>query len=441
MSELSYLENGVAPNSRCISLENERREPLSSEDLSRKLGSIIKRLDDLESIVLESPQYAELATLLRLTKASLGLYAEPVRMVTSSKSDVPLEKFESPPEVDVRLSIEENRVRVYEETILELQLTNNGQSPAFLTRIEEIFPPSFEVIDRSGHITSGQESLDMNQRRIDSLATEYLRFTFRSPYEGTFTIKPKVIYSGVGGRRRSYEPAPSKIQIAKEVLPNRLSTGTYDLDSLLLGGVPKGHTIVLTSPSCDEREILIRSFVEQGVESDQATFHFSMNPPVGKKLDKKHESNLYLFLCNPQIPESIRSLPNIFRLKGIENLTEISIALSKAFNGLTDSTAVRRACIEIVSDILLQHGPVQTRRWLTNLLARLKSKSFTVWAVVDPHMHAPHEAAAITSLFDGEISIYERDVETDHKYLKIKRMHNESYLESELSLRKRRPRA
>jgi len=441
MSELSYSKNWIAANTRCISLGDEERRPLSSEDLSRKLGLIIERLDALESIVLENPQYAELATLLRLTKASLGLYAEPVRMVARSKSASLLQECESPPEVEARLFLKGKRVKVCEETDLELQLTNNGHSPALLVKVEEIVPPSFEIVEKSGRTVSGQEAFDMNRRRLDPLTTEDLKFTFRSLDEGTFTIRPKTVYTDTGGHRRSCETAPLTIEVVREVLPNRISTGTRDLDSLLFGGVPKGYAIVLTSPSCDERDLLIRRFVEEGIERDQTTFHLSVNPTIGKKLSRKEESNLYLFVCNPQVPEAARSFPNVFKLKGVENLTEISIALSKAFNGLARSTAGGRACIEIVSDVLLQHGPIQTRRWLANLLAKLKSKTFTVWTVVNPQMHSPHEVHAITGLFDGEISIYERDVGTELRYLRIKRMHDEGYLESELRLRKERLRA
>ncbi len=134
----------------------------------------------------------------------------------------------------------------------------------------------------------------------------------------------------------------------------------------------------------------------------------------------------------------IKSLPNVFKLKGVENLTNIEIALISAFRGLEESpTGPRRACIEIISDVLLQHHAVTTRRWLAGLIPDLRSKGFTTLAVMNPWMHPQEEVQAILGLFEGEINIYEKETKRGlGKFLKIKKMYNQRYLESELPLRK-----
>jgi len=54
-------------------------------------------------------------------------------------------------------------------------------------------------------------------------------------------------------------------------------------------------------------------------------------------------------------------------------------------------------------------------------------------------MHAQEETHAVLDMFEGEISIYEKEKQTDMtKYLRIKKMYNQRYLESELPLRKTR---
>jgi hypothetical protein len=110
--------------------------------------------------------------------------------------------------------------------------------------------------------------------------------------------------------------------------------------------------------------------------------------------------------------------------------------LTKAFRTLKPSAAgPKRICIEILSDVLLQHHAVTTRKWLSGLLPNLKSKRFTTLAVLNPRMHPEEEVQAILGLFEGEIWISEREtVKGTEKVLRIRRLLNQKYLESELSL-------
>jgi len=56
---------------------------------------------------------------------------------------------------------------------------------------------------------------------------------------------------------------------------------------------------------------------------------------------------------------------------------------------------------------------------------------------MNPQMHPRQELQAILDLFEGEINIYEKETQKGlGKYLKIKRMSNQKYLENELLLTK-----
>jgi hypothetical protein len=134
----------------------------------------------------------------------------------------------------------------------------------------------------------------------------------------------------------------------------------------------------------------------------------------------------------------VQDLPNIFKLKGTENLTDIDIALTKAFRTLNQTEKVaKRICIEIVSDVLLQHHSINTRRWLSALLPTLKSKGFTVLAIFNPQMHPSEEIQAVLDLFDGEIAIHEKETQKGlARFLRIKRLSNQKYLKDELVLTK-----
>jgi len=120
-------------------------------------------------------------------------------------------------------------------------------------------------------------------------------------------------------------------------------------------------------------------------------------------------------------------------LKGVENLTDVNIALNSAFLKLEKRP--RRACIGIISDILLQHHAVHTKRWLTSLIPELRSKGFTTLAVMDPGIHSSQDVRAILDLFEGEINILEKETDKGlEKFLKIKKMTNQKYSKSELPL-------
>ncbi len=244
--------------------------------------------------------------------------------------------------------------------------------------------------------------------------------------------KMKAIYVETG-RQEVSQPTP-----AVEVPSGPVATGHADLDNSLFGGIPSKYAVILTSPSCDERDSLVKSFLETGVKKGEATFYVTIDPTVVRTLAQELQPNFYLFVCNPQADVIVKSQSNAFNLKGVESLTEISIALTSAIRKIDPSLkGHRRICISVISDILLQHHAVQTRRWLAGLIPELRSEGFTILAVMDPEMHPAQEVRAVLDLFEGEINIQEKETEKDSgKYLKINKMSNRKYLANELLLKK-----
>jgi KaiC/GvpD/RAD55 family RecA-like ATPase/type II secretory pathway predicted ATPase ExeA len=362
-----------------------------------------------------------------------------VMLTPSEEMAVGLEKFEHA-DIQAKLIQHNKEIRVGEDFALKMQIANMGKEPVLLTKIEEILPSGFQLVAKPTNCEIEDSHLKMKGKRLDPLKTEEIELTIKPLSNGVFEIAPKILCTDEFGRQMSREIESIAVTVSEVALPGRVSTGYEDLDNLLLGGIPENYNVILASPSCDERDLLIKRFIEAGIKEGQPTFYVTIEATGVRALAEEFQSNFYVFVCNPRADLMTKSLPNIFKLKGVENLTDIDIALTKAMQTLdTSKSGPRRACIEIVSDVLLQHRAVTTRRWLVELLPDLKSKGFTTLAVMNPQMHPQEDVQAILGLFDGEIKIYEKETKEGlEKFLRIRKMYNQRYLENELSVKKER---
>lgn len=338
------------------------------------------------------------------------------------------------------LTLDVKDVRAGEDFNVKMQIANVGKEAVQLSKIENMLPENVEIVSKPDSYHFERSCLSLKGKRIDALNTEEINLVMRSFDKGSLEINPIIIYVDEAGHQMTATPNPAAVDVLKVILPNRVSTGYNELDDLLFGGLPRNYSVILTSPSCDEKDLMVRRFLEAGLSDQQVTFLVSIKASRGQQLTETYQSNFFIFICNPQAEGVIKGLPNVFKLKGVENLTEINIALTSAFRRLDESPGQsKRVCIEIISDVLLQHHAVITRKWLTGLIPDFVSKGFTVLGVINPQMHPPQEAQAILDLFEGEISIHEKRTEKGlGKFLKIKKMHGQKYLESELLLKKKK---
>jgi len=328
-----------------------------------------------------------------------------------------------------------------EEFEVRLDLVNVSKRQGSLVKVENLLPSEFAVTMPPAKYSLQNGSVEFDGESIGPFQVVTVKVGLKARKKGSYNLNPKVIYSDDLGETKTckLEPITITVQPAKlayEALPNRVPTGYAELDALLFGGIPAGYAVVVSSPASDERELLLARFLEAGVEDGDTTFHLTSEAGVANVLAEKHPASFYLVLCNPQADFIVPNLPNVFKLKGVENLTVVDIALMKAFRTLNPSTGgARRFCVGIVSDVLLQHHAMVTRKWLGALLPTLKSKGFTVLAVVDSRMHPPEEVQAILSLFDGEIRVNEKETPQGVKQaLRIRRLYNQKFLDNELIL-------
>ncbi len=207
-------------------------------------------------------------------------------------------------------------------------------------------------------------------------------------------------------------------------LRSRVSTGYARLDEALQGGFLAGSAIVLSAPASDEVPVLLRRFLEADAASLLISRSLSSAEPI---LGNKPDGLKCLVCSDKTVPPAQNTLPG----KGIENLTELSLTITETINSLHPS----RLVVQFLSDVLLRHKALQTRKWLSELLDKFRAKNITALVVLNPYMHSSEEVQAIVDLFNGNIELIEKQVEGQvRKALIIKWMHGIETAEKEFPL-------
>mgnify|MGYP001151340919 CR=1 FL=1 len=229
------------------------------------------------------------------------------------------------------------------------------------------------------------------------------------------------------------QEAPRPIEVPVPSGPS-VSTGYTDLDAVLAGGLPEGYAVLLVSPSCDERDLLLRRVVESCVSSARPTFYVSGDLGRTRDLASQFQKDFYAF-C----PHADRlAAPNVYGLPRVENLSDFNIVLSKTITdrGL-EKAPDKMLILDIVSEVLLQHKSLTTRKWLADFVDKRKAQGFTILATLNPLITSREEAHTVIDFFDGIIEIYERELkERSRRFLIVKKMYGRRYVETELLLDK-----
>jgi hypothetical protein len=350
----------------------------------------------------------------------------------SEEAAVGLERFESG-NIEATVVAPTKKTSVGDDFNVAIQISNVSNQSILLDKIGGLLQRGLSLITKPGYCDFENFHLRMNGRRLGPLKTEEIPLVMKGSRRGAYRITPKIQYVDETGRHSVSELKPLTIDIAQVLRPQRVTTGYESLDDGLLGGIPEKYAVIVTSSYYDELDSLVRNFLVTGIRAEpaQITFHLTTRPTDAERYVEESTSNLYVFICNPQAEAGLERSPNVTKLKGVENLTEINIAVTSMLRRIVASqTEPRRCCIQILSDVLLQHKALQTRKWLGGLIPELKSHSFTILAVIDPGMHSSEEVRAILDLFDGEVTIHE--TADDARSLRIKRMRDSEYLDSEI---------
>ncbi len=325
---------------------------------------------------------------------------------------------------------------------LRLDVVNASTREGSILWIENLLVPSLKIVGVSPNCVLKGGRVRFKDNKMGRFSVKTVRLTVTAANSESFILAPAVTYMDDLGQTKTRSNRTFRINVQpklkKAQVVGKIATGFDELDRLLYGGIPEGYAIALTASSSDELAGLIEQYVEASAKNGQITYYLTDELRKGEGLAKDFPSNFRLFVCSPRADSMANDLPNVFMLKGVEDLTAIDSALTKASRQLiTSGASSRLICIEITSDVLLRHHAVNTKKWLSGLIQDLKSNGFTILATVDPQMLPPEELQAILSIFDGEIRITEKETpEGTKQVLKIKKLINQKYSATEITLNK-----
>ncbi len=235
-------------------------------------------------------------------------------------------------------------------------------------------------------------------------------------------------------RRGEEEPTAATEKAVKEEIvavevAGRIKTGVALIDELLNGGIPEGYSVALTSPSCDEKDVLLQQLLGKAVDDGKVAIYVCVDPlKVQSTTSAAQLKNLYVLVCSSRSEVLPQGASNVRSIKGLENLSDLNIGLMEIIDRVAGGDVKRGGviCIDVLSEILLQHKILNTRRWLMDILPRLRYKGYTVLATFNLYMHSSEETQAVVDVFDGEISLYDKDG-SDVKWIQVKKMFNIEY--------------
>lgn len=235
-------------------------------------------------------------------------------------------------------------------------------------------------------------------------------------------------------------PSPNAEPLEQPPQPaaSGLSTGYGDLNVLLGEALPKGSAVLMLSPRCDERDLLLRRIIGSALSAGMPTFYLSNDPSKIQDLTGTYGKDFYAL--SPQAAQILSPPANLYKIPNIDSLSDLNMVFTKILDTrVKQGTSNRLLIIDLLtySHIFLVNKGVTARKWFTDFLAGRKAEDFTVLAFLNPLVTSKEETQTLTDLFDGVIEIYEKELSGRlRRFLVIKKMHGQRYSGSEFMLDK-----
>jgi tetratricopeptide (TPR) repeat protein len=122
------------------------------------------------------------------------------------------ERFEHA-DIRANLIVRQKELKVGELLDLEIELVNAGKGPALLIKVNEVIPEGFELDQKPETCRVEDSFVNMKGKRLDPLKTEEVKLVLKSKVQGTFALKPTILYLDENGKYKSHEAEPVTITV------------------------------------------------------------------------------------------------------------------------------------------------------------------------------------------------------------------------------------
>ena len=206
------------------------------------------------------------------------------------------------------------------------------------------------------------------------------------------------------------------------------------LEKLVTTGIPQKYTLLLGSPACDERNMVVQQFIQSGVDKKVPSYMVTSDVGFAEAASQKFGEMLTVLVANPRATTTGKNL--IPLTTGVQNLTSLNIELVKLVKDRAGSAGAR-IILDVVSDVLLAQKMLMTRKWISDLVPRFENWGFTVLGVFNPGLHSNEEVQSMIELFKGYVQIFEKDYQgKTRKLIAVRKMADLQYNENELVIEK-----
>jgi len=117
-------------------------------------------------------------------------------------------------EVQGNVIAAQSELKVGESLELEIEVTNTRkEGTVLLTKIREVIPEGFAVTRKPESCRVEGDCLNLKDKRLEPSKTEEVKLVLTPKIQGTFHIKPKIVYLDENRKEKTCEPKPISVTV------------------------------------------------------------------------------------------------------------------------------------------------------------------------------------------------------------------------------------